>query len=138
MFVSSQKDFCREDKKVQMAHYVVIYYKNIYLYELRVWVPVIRVEFCHVNKSRLLASWILSEFKRNFLIIYVRLYLVLFLENSSPSGKKKKQKTKQNKTKKQNFRHWFWKCYLHGNCVIYVDIAPPPAWGDVKYLPCLL
>ena len=96
MFVSSQKDFCREDKKVQMAHYVVIYYKNIYLYELRVWVPVIRVEFCYVNKSRLLASWILSEFKRNFLIIYVRLYLVLFLENSSPSGKKKKNETKQN------------------------------------------
>lgn len=95
MFVSSQKDFCREDKKVQMAHYVVIYYKNIYLYELRVWVPVIRVEFCYVNKPRLLASWILSEFKRNLLIIYVRLYLVLFLENSSPSGKKKK---KQNET----------------------------------------
>ena len=100
MFVSSQKDFCREDKKVQMAHYVVIYYKNIYLYELRVWVPVIRVEFCYVNKSRLLASWILSEFKRNLLIIYVRLYLVLFLENSSPSGKKKKKK--RNRTKPKN------------------------------------
>lgn len=98
MFVSSQKDFCREDKKVQMAHYVVIYYKNIYLYELRVWVPVIRVEFCYVNKSRLLASWSLSKFKRNFLIIYLRLYLVLFLENSSPSGKKKTK----NKTKPKN------------------------------------
>lgn len=98
MFVSSQKDFCREDKKVQMAHYVVIYFKNIYLYELCVWVPVIRVEFCYVNKSRLLASWSLSKFKRNFLIIYVRLYLVLFLENSSPSGKKKtKNKTKPKK-----------------------------------------
>ena len=87
-----------------MAHFVVIYYKNIYLYELRVWVPVIRVEFCYVNKSRLLASWILREFKRNFLIIYVRLYLVLFLENSSPSGKKKTNETKQNqKTELQTF-----------------------------------